>query len=263
MPRNSPALCEDSSTPIIMPTSVAIADGLMLVQVSDHAPDETDMDFNLDDIIKSLASDRSSLENPLVPDGLIDWSSLIKRLLPLTHNGRALRSDVDYGIAEFIARLLKAVTTAEDGSEDVAGGIICLAVLLVRLADVVADRYGDTSLEELLIDALHQDDLRALASDFTAIPVSLDTNGLPTPTLGPIQLFFALRPITLQMRDGYVQRRKLPYIGAELNDVDLCRDEDFEVHELSDFDNLIADCCEGFDDYENFYFENEDRYHDG
>jgi hypothetical protein len=65
------------------------------------------------------------------------------------------------------------------------------------------------------------------------------------------------------MRDGYVQRRKLPYIGAELNDVDLCRDEDFEVHELSDFDNLIADCCEGFDDYENFYFENEDRYHDG
>jgi hypothetical protein len=254
-----------------MPTSVAIADGLMLVQVSAHAGDETDMNFNLDDIIKSLASDRSSLESPLVPDGLVDWSSLIKRLLPLTRNGRALRSDVDYGIAEFVARLAKTVTTDEDGREDVTGGIICLTLLLVKLADVVADRYGDTSLEELLIDALHQDDLRALASDFTAIPAKIDDNGRLVPIVSLIRMFFSSRPATVQMRDGYVQRRKLPYIGAGLNEVDLCRDEDFEVHELgtpsgkcnlSDFDNLTADCCEGFDDYENFYFENEDRYHD-
>jgi len=243
----------------------------MSVQVSDNTVEGSEVNFNLHDFIKSLNEDRSSLEHPVVPDGLIDYSSLIKRLLPLTHDGRALRSDVEYGIAEFTARLLTAVTTSEDGREDPFGAVISLVVVMLRLGNEVADRYGDTSLEELLIDALHQDDLRALAREFSAVPMKLDSEGRPTPIPSLLKLFFAPRPITLEMRDGYVQRRKLPYMSVEPNEFDEISDEDFEVWEekppsrkcnLSDFDNLIADCCEGFGDYETFYFDNEDRYHD-
>jgi len=271
MPRTSPAIYDDTKTQIIMRTSVVTAAGLTLAQASDSTVEGSEMNFNLHDFIKSLKEDRSSLEHPVVPDGLIDCSSLIKRLLPLTHDGRALRSDVEYGIAEFTARLLAAVTTGEDGREDPFGAVISLVVVILRLGNEVADRYGDTSLEELLIDALHQDDLRALAREFAAVPMRLDGEGRPTPIPSLIKLFFASRPITLAMRDGYVQRRKLPYMSEEPTESGKLQDEDFEVWEpkapsgkcnLSDFDNLIADCCEGFGDYETFYFDNEDRYHE-
>jgi len=254
-----------------MRTSVVTAAGLMLAQASDNTVEGNEMNFNLRDFIKSLNEDRSSVERPVVPDGLIDCSSLIERLLPLTHNGRALRSDVEYGIAEFSARLLTAVTTNKDGRDDPYGAVIILLVVILRLANEVADRYGDTSLEELLIDALHQDDLRALAREFSVVPMKLDSEGRPTPIPSLLKLFFAPRPITLEMRDGYVQRRKLPYMSEEPTESGELRDEDFEVWQekppsrkcnLSDFDNLIADCCEGFGDYETFYFDNEDRYHE-
>jgi len=271
MPRTLREICDDSITRIIVPTTAASAAGCMSVQASDNTVEATDMKFNLRDFIKSLSEDRSSLEHPIVPDGLIDCSSLIERLLPLTHDGRALRSDVEYGIAEFVARLVDAATTGEDGGEDPIGAVISLVVVILRLGNEVADRYGDTSLEELLIDALHQDDLRALAREFSAVPMKLDSEGRPTPVPSLLKLFFASRPITLEMRDGYVQRRKLPYMSEEPTESGELRDEDFEVWEekppsrkcnLSDFDNLIADCCEGFGDYETFYFDNEDRYHD-
>jgi len=229
------------------------------------------MKFNLQDFIASLAADRSSLEHPIIPDGVIDYSSLVERLLPLTHDGRALRSDVEYGVADFAARLLHAATTDEDGRQDLVGAIVSLVIVIVVLGNVVADRYKDTSLEELLIDALHQDELRALARQLSIMPMRLDEDSQPTPIPSLLGLFAAPRQITTQMRDGYVQRRKLPYITGEPNEVSQLQSEDIEVLEskgtsgkcnLSDFDDLIADGCEGFDDYEDFYFDNEDRYED-
>jgi len=229
------------------------------------------MKFNLQDFIASLAVDRSSFDDPIIPDGVIDCSSLVQRLLPLTHDGRALRSDVEFGVAEFAARLLQAATTGEDGREDLVGAIVSLVIVIVVFGNVVADRYRDTSLEELFIDALHQDELRDLASQFSIMPMKLDEDGRPIPIPSLLGLFATPRQITIQMRDGYVQRRKLPYITSEPNEVSQLQSEDIEVLEpkgtsgkcnLSDFDDLIADCCEGFDDYEAFYFDNEDRYHD-
>jgi len=229
------------------------------------------MNVTLQSIIDSLLADRSSLEHPLIPDGVMDCSSLINRLLTLTHDGRALHSDIEFGIAEFAARLLRAVTTGENGQEDLVGATLSLVIVVIVLGNVVSDRYKDTSLEELLIDALHQDVLRALANEFSAIPTKIGEGGRPTPLFSLFELFATPRKITSQMRDGYVQRRKLPHITSEVNGDSKLQSEDFEVFEpehssgkcnLSDFDNLIADCCEGFDDYEAFYFDNEDRYHD-
>jgi len=271
MRKNSHDSCVDKSTRIIVRTSVVTAVGRTSVHAFVTIVEGSGMNINLHEFIESLSTDRSSLNDPLIEDGLVDCSSLIKRLLPLTHDGRALRSDIEYGVAEFTARLLNAVITGEDGRDDQVGAIVSLAIVLLRLGNVVADRYGDTSLEELLIDTLHQDDLRALAQEFAAVPMRLDKDGHPKPIPSLLEIFFAARPITKEMRDGYVQRRKLPYITTESDDLNQLQVEDFEVLEpngpsgkcnLSDFDNLIADCCEGFGDYEDFYFDNPDRYHD-
>jgi hypothetical protein len=264
------ATCDESTIQITIHTRVDIAVGFTSGRVSNDVEEGTDVYFNIPDLIASLVANRSSLDHPTIPDGVMDLSNLVKRLLPLTHDGRALRSDVDYGIADFVAKLLDKVATDKDGHARPEEGALSLVLVLLLLGKVVCDRYGDTSLEELFIDALNQDCLRALAGEFSAVPMKLDHEGRPIPILSMLDIFFTARPITNEMRDGYVQRRKLPYLTDEPFESTQSQEHDFEILDLtrpsgkcdlSDFDNLIADSCNGFDDYEDFYFDNQDRYH--
>jgi hypothetical protein len=84
-----------------------------------------------------------------------------------------------------------------------------------------------------------------------------------------LHIFAAARRITDKMRDGFVARRWLPFVtpseGEQTDDqiVEAAPDaEPPRIVNLSELGDLVADANNGFEDYDEFYFENEDRYHE-
>lgn len=227
------------------------------------------MEFSLNDIIKSLLNDRSSLADPIVPDGVADLSFIADALLSITKHGRALQSDAEYGVAHFYGELLSGLVPPNPTRQDLEKAIVSFLVLLDNVITTVCDRYGDTSYEEILIDAANQDSLRAQSKELSAVPIRINPDGSVVPLFALVPLFAAVRPITVTMRDGYVQRRWLPYVTLSEEE-----QEDKPATQsppeakpprkvnLSGLGDLVADANNGFDDYDAFYFDNQDRYHE-
>ena len=227
------------------------------------------MEFSLNDIIKSLLNDRSSLADPITPDGVEDFSFIVDALLPITKEGRALRSDAEYGVAQFYGQFLSALLPTNPMNQDYEKAIMSLILLLENVITTVCDRYGDTSYEEILIDAANQDSLRAQSKELSAVPIRINADESVSPLFGLLHLFADARPITDKMRDGYVIRRWLPFVtpsegeqtGEQTVEATPDADPPRKVN-LSELGDLVADANNGFDDYDAFYFDNQDRYHD-
>jgi hypothetical protein len=227
------------------------------------------MQFSLNDFIKSLLNDRSSLADPIIPDGVVDLSFIIDPLLTITKEGRALRSDVEYGVTNFYGQFLSGLLPANPTKQDYEKAIMSLVLLLDNVITTVCDRYGDTSHEEILIDAANQDTLRAQSKELSAVPIRINPDESATPLFGLLHIFAAARRITDKMRDGFVARRWLPFVtsseGEQIDDqiVEAAPDaEPPRIVNLSELGDLVADANNGFEDYDEFYFDNQDRYHE-
>jgi hypothetical protein len=263
------ASCVVPATPTIGRITASSVAGSMLDRASRDRETRSDVDFSLKDITESLLNDRSSLADPIIPDGVMDFSHLGDGLLAITRDGRALRSDVEYGVAEFFGRLLNGLLPPSPTTRDFERAILSLIILLGDVLNTVCTRYGDTSYEEILIDAANQDLLRARLTALSAVPIRIKPDGSVVPLFGLVDLFFGAHPITDKMRDGYVLRRWLPFVttSEEDQEAEPIVEEAPDIKpprkvNLSDLGDLVADANNGFEDYDKFYFDNQDRYHE-
>jgi len=214
------------------------------------------------DITTSLICDRVD-DQPDIPDGFIDLSDAITPLRQLTFNGRALRSADPYSIGQMLGRLVDAYLPDNPTSQDLERCIFGLLVLNAQLMRSIPDQHPDMSLEEYLLEAVHQDTIKYLSETFTTTPV----NSHISPTgvdVAQHSLFREAIPLTDEAIEGFIARQILPY--EEDNDVD----DLFNVELLEgdqplltrvdvlppnvEIDDLPAFSHEGFDEFYDAYF---------
>ena len=233
------------------------------------------MDNPLEHLISSLMSHRSSAEHPIVPDGVVDLSEGLRALTRLGKDGRVLHSEEPFHVADLIAAAMGNPASPHLTREDLLTGLFSIAVLVARLVDVCAVLLPDMSLEEILMHVASQDEMRALAEEFSAVPYITDADGTIIPCVSLHPLFSRPRSITEAMVDGFIRREIVPVMREVYES-----ENRFEVDEenpqgrqpqdgstirfvnVSDFneDDLTADRHNDFDEFYERYFENEEKY---
>jgi hypothetical protein len=219
----------------------------------------TSFPVNISDIIDSLLNDRYDEEKPVIPDALLDISSVITGIRTLSFEGRVLHSDVQYSIAEMLGRLLKAYIPNEPTTENLTSAVLGLTILLARILRTVPQQFADMSIEEFLIEPSDQDDLIALGQQLSATPVITATDGHMRINLAQLPLFHAPTPITQETIDGFIARQIEPYDDFELP-------EDTPVLSLieaaempTQTGDIFSDPLDGFDEFFDAYFERQDE----
>ena len=222
------------------------------------------MHFDIHNFIRSLTHDRICLENPVIPDGVINVSHLVEPLFAITRNGRALVSDVEYDRPRFLSDLLSSLVPSDASMNHRDHAIIVLSLLLLRAIDTAVAMHGDTTMEEILMMAADRDELDALRHDMSALPYVIDDDGNIRPNFASLSIFAHPRPITWQMLNGFVERHFLPtlpdlFLDDEEQESEVAhpqRINDFEYVDEESVGAFEADPLNGFDEFERHFFDN-------
>lgn len=235
------------------------------------------MNIPLEHLIASLLSHRSSAEEPIIPDGVIDLSESLQHLTLLGKEGRVVHSDEPFHMADLLARVMGSPTSPRLTEDQKDRAIFSLAIIVTRVIEEYSKYRPDISLEEVLMHVANQDDMRNLVGEFAAIPYVISEDGSIVPCIALHPLFSVARPITDEMKDGFSRREIAPVMRDVYDETFLERlDNDesdskksrmrstFRKVELDDFhdDEMTADPHNGFDEFYDWYFDNEDFYLD-
>ena len=208
---------------------------------------------------QSLTSDRSSIDDALIPDGVINLSSCIKPLLCITREGRPLRSSDSYSIAELLGRVRSAIA-AEGGCE------VTLAVFEAMLLGQMIHVPADACLDEILMVLFKREVILEVMDQWSATPYVIGLNDEILPVFSSHKVFARSMPITQKNLRGFIQRHlidTLKYLVADDDSLPWETDSADEVQletpnivvNLSDIDDneLIADQFNGFDEFDEFF----------
>lgn len=223
------------------------------------------MHIDIHNFIRSLKEDRLCLENPVVPDGVINVSHLVEPLFAITRNGRALASDVEYDHARFLGELLGSLVPLEASNDHRDHAIIVISLLLLRAIDTAVTIHGDTTTEEILMMAADCHELDSLRRDMSALPCYLHPDGSTAPNFASLPMLSRARPITAAMLKGFVKRHfrpTLPHLFTDPEEVEdyLDHDEasfDFEYVDASTIEGDDVDPLSGFDEFERHFFNHQ------
>lgn len=237
------------------------------------------MRFRLNHFRQSLRSDRSPDDAPIIPDGVMDASSVIDPLIKLGQHGRALDSSEPHSMGEFIADMLDHMLPPRPRKEDLELAVISQATLIAAILRAVNTIHPDTTPEEVLMVAASQEETRELARDFAATPYVTDSKGLPRPLWSQLGHFSNAQPITTAMLRGFIKRHISPTM-KRLRALDLPEDdvdppdgtpysppvepgfEFFDIAEI-DLESGTIDPLNGFDEFDREFFDHEEDYLDG
>jgi hypothetical protein len=226
------------------------------------------MHLDLATFISSLLDNRFSVEDPRIPDGLCDLSSLVDPLVPVTRKGRALSSHEDYSHATFVGQLLARLFPREATKEQLECGIIALVFLFQLTVDTAVELHGDTTTEELLMMALNQDSIRQLKRILGATPCTASQDGAHQPNLASLPMFADARPVTDSIINGFIKRHLAPHLPTFFaDDEDTEPSEDqlphpgtvtrlSEMEDAPELEDLEADALDGWDEIHEHFMDN-------
>lgn len=239
------------------------------------------MSLTFAQLMRSLRNDRPDPESPSAPDGLSDISSILAPLIKLGANGRALHSNKEYSMAGFIVDLVDHITGTDietltpDDLDRTATTLIFVLTLVFR---AVEDMHPDTTVEEVVMVAMSQDKMRDLATILTATPFRYAQHDCIDPDVAHLPMFSRATPITDERLAGFVKRHIAPIMqrltdgprkanpgdNPDVDEVDEPRAGGTPEVDLSDLseDEMTADPLNGFDEFDDEFFDNEDLYLD-
>jgi len=221
----------------------------------------SDMCVHDEHFFYSMKNDRSTSDNPIIPDGIMDCSSCIRPLRSVTKNGRALKSDEMYSIAGFVG---------ENFSETSCP--VSHAVYATMLVAAFQNAPKNAILEEILMRTFSQESIRRLEETWCATPYVLDESGKPRPVFALHQIFSKSTLISDESKKAFTARHylpTLPYLVMETSD---CDDENAQETgknvrvNIAEFDSseMTADPLNGFDEmHDYFHHEVLQHYLDG
>ena len=232
------------------------------------------MKISLNQFIRSLRSDRSTFENPVIPEGTCDLSHIADPLSGITRYGRPLHSDTEYSLAEFIGNFLAELAPEEATKEQLESAIMTVVLLLIHTFDAAVTLHGDTSAEELLMLAVGRDKFKDIKELLGSTPLVVDTDGSLRPNIAALPVFARARRKTKRMLDGFVRRHLVPTLPDLFTDEDQDLDtsdtprfhteKSIVVVDPADMGDLEVDELDGWDDeYDHFMANQFKAYENG
>lgn len=219
--------------------------------------------INTTTLITSLLAHRSTMENPLIADGVANHAAVIRPLRSITRSGRALNSDDEFALNKVLGHLLSEYFQNGDTDEAVHNAVAGLTVMISLILRSAVEIKPDLLVEEILMNAVNQDAIRDLEQEFSAVPVFHDSAGSTEVGFGLHKLFCAAIPLTDHAADGFIDRNIAKYLKAAKDENDATSYEFVEdetpvasrhFHLESLEGELIADAMNGFDEFYERYF---------
>lgn len=222
------------------------------------------MKFSLDQFRQSLRQDR---HNTHAPDGIEDFSEIVQPLMRITRDGRALHSNDEFGFADFMSNLLDEFLgeSPDEESRDrcIAGMSVFVSIILQQIAIIAPDWRP----EEMLLDCTGQSDIRRIIDLLRTVPVSREGSQL-VPDFAQLPFFHNAIPLDDFALEGFIKRRIAP---AFMNDDGsrFTQDDQNELTKsfsssewvnITDLGELETDALDGFDEYYDEFFGNENKY---
>ena len=222
-------------------------------------------------IIKVLCDKNKTGEELGTPDGVVDISGLIRSLKWLTKEGRPVKSDE----AGALMAMLGNWKLQEFGGgtvEDLNHCVVAQDMLLMLVLKAVQRLKPDLCPEEILMDACNQDMLEKLAIDMKATAYRQEENGEIVIDYFGHEIFDAPFVIDDFVKHSFNRRQVTPSFYTDEAEpkfifevVDEGESESLKETErlairkvnLSDFENLIADPMNGFDEFWIYFFDSD------
>ena len=209
----------------------------------------------------SMKNDRPTADSPIIPDGIMDYSSCIRPLRSITRNGRALKSDDLFSMAGYIGDNFSETTCA-----------IAQTVYTTMLIAAFQNAPKNALLEEILMRTFSQESVRHLEEVWSATPYVMDESGKCRPIFAMHNIFSTATVISEENKKAFTARHYLSVLPYLVNETSVCDEDDSREGSknirvnLEEFDpsELTVDPLDGFDEMHD-YFHDEvlQRYLDG
>ena len=235
------------------------------------------MNNEFENIIASLLGD-SGKENLLnTPDGVIDISHIVRSLKSITRNGRAVESDVP---GAFLAMLGNWINCefGEHTDESKDRCIVALCMFLVLTFRQVQNIKPDLCPEEILMEVCDHESLESIAVDMQATEYRNVSSDEIAIAYFQHEIFHKAFTVDDLVKHSFNRRRITPSHFSMLNDpveLNISIVEESEVIStekepdtsatpekprnakvnLSDFEGLMSDPLNGFDDFYEYFFQ--------
>lgn len=223
------------------------------------------------------------------PDGVTDSSDIVRALRWFTHDGRAVKSDEHGALTKRLGAWMQSEFAGRT-SKDIVRCNSALSFMVHLILKAVQEIHPDTCPEEVLMVALDQDRLAALAKDLEATPYRLMNDGHVAPDFTAhfelaegfviderVKHAFMRRHITPVHYDAHEQDTSAKETAqAEPKVLEPDTNSDFEIVNesdlfgeqtseeetkstgtrkvnLGDFGLLVASPLEGFDEFHHYF----------
>ena len=192
-------------------------------------------------MIASLLTDATDPDRRLVPDGVVDMSSVVLPLVGIASTGRVLNEFDEYSIGRFVGALLqRLLPVPHPTKEQLQQALFGVTVVLVSVLREAVNLKPDLSIDEVLSEALSDEKVQLLVDEFKVVPVENLPRGGVRPLLGIIRFFSEPRTRTISSIIGPAIRKMSKfefYIHKELGDFQPDPDDDPDMDWDDEFDD--------------------------
>jgi len=237
------------------------------------------MKNEFENIIASLRGDSGKEDLLNTPDGVIDISSIIRSLKSITKNGHAVESDKPGAFLAMLGNWInREFGDGTDESKDRC--IVALNMLLVLTFRQVQNIKPDLCPEEVLMEVCDHESLELIAVDMQATEYRNVSSDEIAIAYFQHEIFHKAFKIDDLVKHSFNRRRITPSHYSMLNDpvefnISIVEESEIKGIEiepdtsatpekpknrkvnLSDFEGLMSDPLNGFDDFYEYFFQSD------